>query len=107
MGVDIAHLEIRDGEPFNSRGSLTYNSGGDCSAIGLPTCTGLANFIDDFSGAGGIASKQFGVSQVNFTQFQQAYYPRTPGNSVPTSLSPTACATNTRARLSTCCPFQP
>ena len=74
MGVDVAHLDIRDGEPFNSRGSLTYNSGGDCSAIGLPTCTGLANFIDDFSGAGGIATKQFGVSQINYTQLQQAYY---------------------------------
>lgn len=74
VGVDIAHLGINDGEPFNSRGSLTYNSGGDCSAIGLATCTGLANFIDDFSGDGGVATKQFGVSQVNYSQLQQAYY---------------------------------
>ena len=74
VGADITHLGITDSVPFNSRGTLTYNSGGDCSAIGLSTCTGLANFIDDFSGDGGTASKQFGVSQVNYTQLQQAYY---------------------------------
>ncbi len=74
VGADITHLGITDGVPFNSRGTLTYNSGGDCSAIGLSTCTGLANFLDDFSGDGGIASKQFGVSQVSYTQLQQAYY---------------------------------
>ena len=74
VGADITHLGITDGVPFNSRGTLTYNSGGDCSAIGLSTCTGLANFIDDFSGDGGTASKQFGVSQVSYTQLQQAYY---------------------------------
>jgi hypothetical protein len=74
VGADITHLGITDGVPFNSRGTLTYNSGGDCSGIGLATCTGLANFIDDFSGDGGIASKQFGVSQVSYTQLQQAYY---------------------------------
>lgn len=74
MGFDIAHLRISDGVPFNSRGTLTYNDGGDCSAIGLTTCTGLANFIDDFGGQGGNATKQFGSSQVKFTQTQQAYY---------------------------------
>jgi outer membrane receptor protein involved in Fe transport len=74
VGADITHLGITDSVPFNSRGTLTYNSGGDCSVIGLSTCTGLANFIDDFSGDGGTASKQFGVSQVNYTQVQQAYY---------------------------------
>jgi hypothetical protein len=74
VGTDITHLNIQDGVPFNSRGALVYNSGGDCSAIGLSTCTGLANYIDDFSGDGGSASKQFGVSQVSYTQLQQAYY---------------------------------
>lgn len=74
MGADITHLGINDGVPFNSRGAITYNAGGDCSAIGLTTCTGLANFIDDFSGNGGSASKQFGVSQISFAQTQQAYY---------------------------------
>ncbi len=74
IGTDIAHLGIADGEPFNSRGTVSYNAGGDCSTIGLTTCTGLANFIDNFSGDGGTAAKQFGVSQINYTQLQQAYY---------------------------------
>jgi hypothetical protein len=73
-GADITHLHITDQVPFNSRGTLSYLSGGDCSAIGLATCTGLANFIDDFSGDGGAASKQFGLGQVRFTQNQQSYY---------------------------------
>jgi hypothetical protein len=74
FGADIAHLGITDGVPFNSRGGLTYNAGGDCSAISLPTCTGLANYIDDFSGNGGNATINFGVSQVTVAQTQQAYY---------------------------------
>jgi hypothetical protein len=69
FGTDIAHLGINDGVPFNSRGTLIYNA-----AKGCTPCTGLANFIDDFSGQGGIASKQFGVSLVSFAQTQQAYY---------------------------------
>jgi outer membrane receptor protein involved in Fe transport len=77
FGADIAHLGISDGLPFNSRGVLTYNAGGDCSAIGIPAsvgCTGLANYIDDFSGAGGNATINFGISQVTVAQTQQAYY---------------------------------
>jgi hypothetical protein len=74
MGADITHLGITDGVPFNSRGLVQYNSGGDCSAINLTTCTGLANFLDDFSGAGGNAAIQFGVSQVSYAQTQQAFY---------------------------------
>jgi outer membrane receptor protein involved in Fe transport len=74
MGADITHLGITDGVPFNSRGSVTYNAGGDCSGIQLATCTALANYLDDFSGKGGNATKQFGVSQVSYAQTQQAYY---------------------------------
>jgi hypothetical protein len=74
MGADITHLGITDGVPFNSRGLVQYNSGGDCSAINLTTCTGLANYLDDFSGAGGSAAIQFGVSQVSYAQTQQAFY---------------------------------
>jgi hypothetical protein len=72
IGADITHLGISDGLPFNSRGFLVYNAGG--AGCGSTSCTGLANFIDDFSGNGGSASKQFGVSQVSFAQTQQAYY---------------------------------
>ncbi len=74
MGADITHLGITDGVPFNSRGAVVYNGGGDCSAIQLTTCTALANYLDDFSGKGGSATKQFGVSQVSYAQTQQAYY---------------------------------
>lgn len=74
MGADITHLGITDGVPFNSRGLVQYNSGGDCSAINLATCTGLANYLDDFSGSGGNATIQFGVSQVSYAQTQQAFY---------------------------------
>jgi hypothetical protein len=69
FGADIAHLGINDGVPFNSRGSLAYN------ASNVPSnFSGLANFIDDFSGNGGSASKQFGISQISYAQTQQAYY---------------------------------
>jgi hypothetical protein len=74
MGADITHLGITDGVPFNSRGLVQYNSGGACAAINLPTCTGLANYLDDFSGSGGNATIQFGVSQVSYAQTQQAFY---------------------------------
>ena len=74
VGTDINHLHIIDGVPFNSRGLVSYNTGGDCSAIGLTTCTGLANYLDDFSGSGGSAAIQFGISKVDYTQTQQAYY---------------------------------
>jgi len=74
MGADITHLGITDGVPFNSRGAVIYNAGGDCSAIQLTTCTALANYLDDFSGNGGSATKQFGVSQISYAQTQQAFY---------------------------------
>lgn len=75
FGADLVHLGIEDGVPFNSRGVLGYLPGGDCTAIGLTTgCTALANFIDDFSGQGGNASKQFGVQQVNYPLTQMSFY---------------------------------
>jgi hypothetical protein len=74
FGADLTHLGIEDGVPFNSRGTLAFQDGGNCSAIGIATCTALANFIDDFSGPGGNASKQFGVQQVNYPLTQMAFY---------------------------------
>ena len=74
LGADLTHLGISDGTPFNFRGSLNYNAGGNCSSIGLATCTDLANFIDDFSGANGVATKQFGVSQLSYPLNQMAFY---------------------------------
>jgi outer membrane receptor protein involved in Fe transport len=62
-GVDANHLSVVDAIPFNSRGTTTYISGAatDTNNCGLATgCTGLANFIDNFTGPAGAISKVFG-----------------------------------------------
>jgi hypothetical protein len=74
MGADEVHLEVNDTLPFNSIGSLSFTSKGDCSAIGLPTCTALANFIDNYTGPAGSAGKAFGSPFFSFPQTLQAYY---------------------------------
>lgn len=74
LGADISHLEINDGIPFNFNGLITYSAGGDCSAIGLGTCTDLANYVDDFSGPAGTITRQFGNPRVNVPTTIQAYY---------------------------------
>ncbi|MBV9676095.1 MAG: hypothetical protein JO185_07160, partial [Acidobacteriaceae bacterium] len=74
VGTDINHLSISDLIPFNSRGTVSFASGGNCSAIDLATCTGLANFLDNFTGPSGSAGKQFGNPNINFGQTTQAYY---------------------------------
>jgi outer membrane receptor protein involved in Fe transport len=73
-GADITHLEIHDGIPFNNRGSVSIVSGGSCSSIGLTTCTGLANFLDNLTGPSGSAGKQFGSPNVAFNWTIQGYY---------------------------------
>ena len=73
-GADITHLVIRDAIPFNSRGSVSIASGGSCATIGLTNCTGLANFIDDFTGPSGNAGRQFGSPNVAFNWTIQAYF---------------------------------
>ncbi len=57
-GVDITVLSLNDTLPLNTRGSITYNSGGVFSSLG--------NFIDDFTGQdpGGL-SKGFGNPNLN------------------------------------------
>src|SRR4029077_9442376 len=74
MGADVAHLQIIDSVPFNSRGTLVFLSGGDCSPVnGGTKCSALANYLDDFTGQTGTASRQFGISQVSLGQTLQAY----------------------------------
>lgn len=65
FGADVNHLSVVDAIPFNSRGTFTFDpnagSATDTNTCGLMGgCTGLANFIDNFSGPGGGASKVFG-----------------------------------------------
>jgi hypothetical protein len=73
-GVDFVHLSVTDTIPFNSRGSVSVVAGGDCSAINLTRCTGLANFVDDFTGPSGSAGRQFGSPIVSVPQTLQNYY---------------------------------
>jgi hypothetical protein len=74
IGADITHLEIKDGIPFNDRGSITYTSGGSCAGVGVATCSALANYIDNFAGPSGSINKQFGNPRINVPWTQQAYY---------------------------------
>lgn len=76
FGVDFTYLQVHDVAPFNANGFIIIGGGGDCSGIGLATCTDLANYIDDFSGAGGGAQygKQYGSPRINVNTLQQAYY---------------------------------
>jgi len=74
IGADLAHLEIKDIIPFNFDGTITVSSGGDCSSVGLTTCSELANYIDGFIGPTGQVSKQFGNPRIAVPTTQQAYY---------------------------------
>jgi len=74
MGVDLVHFGINDSIPFNSRGLVSFTGGGSCAGVGLTTCTGLANYLDNVSGQGGSASINFGSPQVSYPQTTQAYY---------------------------------
>lgn len=47
FGADVGRLIVKDTIPFNSRGTIVYNTGGIC---GASTCSAFQNFIDDYSG---------------------------------------------------------
>lgn len=74
FGTDIVHVSINDLIPFNNRGAISFEAGGDCSAIGLDTCTSLANYLDDFTGPSGSVGKSFGTARLVFPDTIQAYY---------------------------------
>ena len=52
VGADVALLTVRDISPIDNRGEIVVRPGGGF--------TGLANFIDDFTGEGGSIDKVFG-----------------------------------------------
>ena len=56
-GADIDEITVRDEIPFNTRGSISYESGGGYD--------GLGNFFGDFTGQSGSISKTFGNPIVN------------------------------------------
>jgi outer membrane receptor protein involved in Fe transport len=61
-GIDANHLSVVDSIPFNSRGTITFAQRvpGDTTSCGTIGCTGLANFIDNFTGPSGAVNKVFG-----------------------------------------------
>jgi len=62
IGGDVALTFIKDGIPVDPRGTYTVFPGGACGAA---TCTGLANYIDNFSGHGGNVSRFFGPNTIS------------------------------------------
>ena len=69
FGLDLLQQRSRQFAPINERGSLTYSAGGGF--------TGLANYIDDFGGAGpggGSANRDFGSPRYYPELFRQAYF---------------------------------
>ena len=68
FGVDFLRQLARQSAPVNSRGALTYNSNV------TNTISAFANFIDDFSGTGTGASRQFGTPVYRPNLFRQAYF---------------------------------
>src|SRR6185312_3742616 len=96
FGTDLARILVEDAIPFNNRGTIAY-----AKATGF---SGLANFIDDFSGSGGSVALTFGNPVIAPRYFYQNYFVQdtwklkpnftvtygvryenagTPGNSVP------------------------
>lgn len=62
FGGDIDYLQVDDGVPFNSRGTITFNSN---KAVGTtPAYSSLGNFVDNFTGPAGSLSINFGDSEV-------------------------------------------
>lgn len=61
IGADVTYLAVVDEIPFNSRGTIGYVASVPNAAAGTTdTHTALGNFVDDFAGTGGAASKVFG-----------------------------------------------
>lgn len=71
FGADVNYLQVDDGVPFNSRGTISFEpskAGGT-----TPAYTALGNFIDNFSGTSGAVSINFGNPEVQ--PFVGTYFP--------------------------------
>ncbi len=67
FGVDLQDTRVRDAVPFNLYGSLSYTNGGGY--------TGLANYIDNFSGTNtSTAAINYGSPVVHTRLFGQSYF---------------------------------
>lgn len=66
FGFDLMQQRARQAAPFNLRGTLTYNNS--------TAYSGLANFLADFGGGGGSASRTFGDPTYYPSLFRQSYF---------------------------------
>lgn len=66
IGVDYLRQISTQTAPANTRGSLTYATGDNFTSLG--------NFIDDFGGVGGAASRTFGSAVYNPTLHRTALF---------------------------------
>jgi hypothetical protein len=66
FGVEFLKQTAQQRPPFNERGSFAFATGGGF--------TGLANFIDNFSGSGGNANINFGSPVYDPSLFRQSYF---------------------------------
>jgi outer membrane receptor protein involved in Fe transport len=64
FGGDIDYLQVDDGVPFNSRGTITFFQSTASSDGTVPAYSDLANFIDNFTGPTGTIAINFGNSEV-------------------------------------------
>jgi hypothetical protein len=62
FGGDIDYLQVDDGVPFNSRGTITFEQ--TKASATNSAFSDLANFIDNFTGPGGAVSINFGNQEV-------------------------------------------
>jgi len=65
-GAEFLWQLAKQRPPFNERGSFTYNNGGGY--------TGLANFLDDFSGPSGSTNRNFGEPVYYPNLFRHSYF---------------------------------
>lgn len=68
FGFDLMDQRARQAAPFNYRGRLSYGA-----SSGAQVFSGLANFLDDFGGAGS-AARTFGNQFYYPSLFRQAYF---------------------------------
>jgi len=64
FGGDIDYLQVDDLTPFNSRGTIAFFNGNPDPTTNTPGYSDLANFIDNFTGAGGSVAINFGNPEV-------------------------------------------
>jgi hypothetical protein len=68
FGFDLMDQRARQAAPFNERGTLSYGA-----SSGAQSFSGLANFLDDFGGAGS-ATRTFGSPFYYPSLFRQSYF---------------------------------